>query len=38
MRRKAVADSVAVGLDEAMIRKLAKGPIALEPEVQRKRK
>ena len=38
MRRKALADSVAVGLDEAMIRKLAKGPVALESEVVKERK
>ena len=38
MRRKALADSMEAGLDEAMIRKLAKGPIALEPEQFTERK
>ena len=32
-RKKVLADSVAAGLDEDLIRKLVKGFMALEPEI-----
>lgn len=34
-RKKALADSVAAGLDECLIRKLVKGFMALEPEISK---
>lgn len=37
-RKAALADSVAAGLEEDLIRKLAKGPMALEPEIIKERK
>ncbi len=37
-RRAVLNDSVAAGLDEALIRALAKGPMAVEPEQKKPKK